>query len=128
MEHSINIKVVGIYSASQYLFCDVRSLDPGSNLPFCLFFRKFPPSEDFSSQSYSFNYLYISCTAADIVSDCMADFLFCRVRNFIQKTLCAYYHAWNAESALDSSSLAEGIVVDLLLPVAQSFHCGYRVA
>ena len=112
--HVFHIKVIRIFSVSQYFFFHIQSVHARSDFPVIrTFLRNVTVTHNFRSQLHSGNDFHIAGTAAIIVAQCVHNLILCWIGIFIQQRLRAHHHARNTETTLYGTCLPVSICIDL---------------
>ena len=112
--HVFHIKVIRIFSVSQYFFFYIQSVHARSDFPVIrAFLWNVAVTHDFCSQLYSSNDFHIAGTTAIIVAQCIHNLILCGIGIFIQQRFRAHHHARNTETTLYGTCLSVSICIYL---------------
>ena len=126
VQHSIEIKIIRIFSRSKYFFYNINSCYAISNRPvwisviwYLTFFQ------DLCCKTDGIHDLHVSRAATIIITQRITDLIIRRFHIFIKKCFRTHYHSRNAESTLYCSGLSICISIYLTFPFCQPLY-GYN--
>ena len=126
IKHPIKIKIIRIFTGSKHFFFYIDPCNTVSKCPVLIsIIRNDTSIQNFCCNSNCIHNLYITGTAAVVISQCISDFIIGRCFVYIQKRLCTHHHSRDTEATLYSSRLSVCIGVNLFFPFSQSFHCDH---
>ena len=122
VDHAVEIDVIGVDAGAPHLLLRVDPGDPAAHGPVPRPLRQLSGPEDLRRQQNGVDDLHIARAAADIGTDGEGRLLPAGGGVHVQQALGRHHHAWGAEAALNGPGLAEGVGIDLLLPVRETLH------
>ena len=123
IKHSIKIKIIRVSACSKHFFLYVDPRHTVSDCPVLVsVIRKYSCIQNLCCKPNRIYDLYITGTAAVVISQGISDFIIGRCFIYIQKRLCAHHHSRDAEATLYSPRLSVCISINLFFPFRQTFH------